>query len=229
MMRSMELRGGIRQLFGSGVVAVLVVAEDLPPALLRRLLDQVRRAALRALLVDRPVPEHEIAVRIVGAAEEDLAAPRFALDDLAALVRILRAHDAGRLVLDVLALGIAGARGELAEAALLDDQVRAAARALLVENLVRLGRLQATLLGRDEHSGRLALGIPGAREELPEAAAFDGHRLAAVLARLDLFVARLRLGLLFLELARVGALGISAAGDEWSELADALEHRHAAF
>src|SRR5262245_23713201 len=179
MMRSMELRGGIRQFVGSGVVAILVGAEDLPPALLRRLLDQVRRGALRALLVDRPVPEHEIAVRIVRAAEEDLAAPRFALDDLAALFRIFRAHHAGRLVLHVLALRIAGARGELAEAALLDDQVRTAARALLVEDLIRLGRLETALLGGDELSRRLALGIAGAGEELSEAAALDRHRLAA--------------------------------------------------
>src|SRR5439155_210781 len=96
---------------------------------------------------------------------------------------------AGRLVLDVLALGVLRAGGELAEAALLDHQVRAAARARLVENLIRLGRLEAALLGRDQLARRLALGIPRAREELAEPAALDGHRLAAVLARFDLLVA----------------------------------------
>src|SRR5262249_24684541 len=165
----------------------------------------------------------------VRAAEEDLAAPRFALDDLAALFRILRAHHAGRLVLDVLALGIAGARGELAEAALLDDQVRTAARALLVEDLIRLSRLETALLGADELPRRLALGIAGAGEELAETAALDRHWLAAVLARLDLFFTRLRLRLLLPELARVGAFRISAARDERPELADTLEHRHPAL
>src|SRR5262245_39554035 len=80
MMRSMELRGRLRQLFRTRVITILVVAEDLTAVFLRRLLDQVRRAALRALLVDRTVPQHEIAVRVVRAAEEDLAATRLALD-----------------------------------------------------------------------------------------------------------------------------------------------------
>ena len=71
-------------------------------------------------LGDRTVPQHEVAVGIVRAAEEHLARARLALDDLAALVGVLRTLDAGRLVLDVLALGILRARGELAEAPLLD-------------------------------------------------------------------------------------------------------------
>src|SRR5262249_10268665 len=130
--------GCLWKLFAARVVAIVVVADDLPAVLLRRLLDQERRAAFRTLLRDRPVPQDEVAVGLVRAAEEDLAAARFALDDLAALVRVLRAGDAGRLVLDVLALGIVGARGELAVAALLHDQVRSAARAFLVEHLIGL-------------------------------------------------------------------------------------------
>src|SRR5882672_1033377 len=102
--------------FRPGVIAVFVIAENLPAELFRGLLDEIRRTALRAPLVDRPVPEHEVAVGIVRAPEEDFPALRFPLDDLAALVRILGALDARRLVLDVLALRIFRACGELAEA-----------------------------------------------------------------------------------------------------------------
>src|SRR5439155_18136556 len=54
-------------------------------------------------------------------------------------------------------------------------------------------------------------------------------RLAAVLARLDLFLARLRFGLARVELACVRALGIAAAGDEGAEFADPFEHRRPAL
>ena len=162
------------------VVALLVVADQLPAVALGDLLDQERRAAVRALLRHRPVPEREVAVRIVGAAEEHAAAARLALDDVAA---VFRAEDAGRLLLHVLAGRIVAARRELAEPALLEHEVRLALRALLVEDLIRLGGGQP-LLGRDDLPRRLALGIAGAGEELAEAAALERHRLAAVLARL---------------------------------------------
>src|SRR5439155_1703824 len=216
------------ELLASRVIAILVVADDLPSVLLRRLLDEVRRPAFRTLLGDRPIPQDEVAVGIIRAAEEGLAPARLALDDLAALVGILWARDARRLVLDVLAFRIVRARGELAVAALLDHQIRSAARALLVENLIRFCGPQAALLGGDQLPRRLALGVAGAREELAEAAAFHHHRLAAVLARLDLFVPVLRFGLLLFELPRVRALGIRAARDEWAELADLDQHGRAA-
>src|SRR4029078_6621126 len=92
-------------------------------------------------------------------------------------------EDAGRLLLHVLAGGIAAARRELAEPSLLDDQVRLALRAFLVDDLIRLRRRDALLRG-DDLPRRLALRIAGAREELTEASALDDHRLAAVLARL---------------------------------------------
>src|SRR4029078_9796348 len=174
-----------------------------------------------ALLGDGTVPQREVAVRIVGAAEEDLAAARLALDDLAA---VLRAEDAGRLLLDVLAGRIAAARRELAEPALLDDQVRAALRALLVEDLVRLGGGDS-LLGGDDLPRRLALGIAGAGEGLADAAALDRHRLAAVLARLLERLRSFGRGLRRLQLAGVLALGIAAAGEEETELAGLDHHR----
>src|SRR3954469_16955673 len=184
------LRG--RQLFGLAHVRTLLgVADQLPAVPLGDLLDEERRAAVGALFGDRTIPEREVAVGIVGAAEEHLAAARLALDDVAA---VLRAEHAGRLLLDVLAGRIAAARGELAETSLLDHQVRLALRALLVEDLVRLGRGDP-LLGRDDLPRRLALGIAGAGEELAEAAALHRHRLAAVLAvLLDRFPLAARLG-----------------------------------
>src|SRR5258706_5144215 len=177
------------------VIAVFIVAEYLPAELFRNLLDQIRRAAFRARLVHRPVPEDEVAVRIVRTPEEDLASLRFAFNDLAAFVRVLRTLEARRLVLDVLALGILGAGGELAEPALLDHEIRAAPGTGFVENLIRLGRPQATLFFRDSLPRRLSFRVTGAREELTEAPALDRHRLPAVLARFDLFFARFRLGL----------------------------------
>src|ERR1700676_2077214 len=166
------LRSGsrVRKLLGPRVVAVVVVAENLPAVLLGGLLEEERRTALRARLVDRAVPQHEVAVRVVGAPEEDLPALGFALDDLAALVGVLRTLHARSLVLDVLALGILRAGGELAEAALLDHEICAAARARLVQDLIGFGGPQPALLGGDQLPRRLALGIAGARQELAEAA-----------------------------------------------------------
>src|SRR5262249_3928002 len=97
--RCPRLPGGFDALFAPGVVAVLVVAENLASMPLRGLLDQVRCAALGTGLRHRTIPEDEIAVWIVRAAEEYLAAPRLALDDVAALVRIEGTLDAGRLLL----------------------------------------------------------------------------------------------------------------------------------
>src|SRR5690606_11191913 len=157
----------------------------------------------RARLGDRPVPEREVALRIVHAAVERLAAARLALDDLAA---VLRAAHTGRLVLDVLAGRIAAARGELAEPSLLDDQVLPALRAGFLAQLSGLGSPDALLLG-DDLPGRPALRVAGAGEEHAEPPAARNHGTSAVLARfLELVGRRLRL----IELARVVALGVAA-------------------
>src|SRR4029453_3774328 len=173
------LRGGFRPLLGAPVRAVLLVADQLTAVPFGDLLDKERRAAVGTLLGQRLVPEGEVAVRVVGAAVEHLPAPglffaegppRFA------------AQPTGRLLFHVLAVGIVGAGRELPKTSLLDDQVRLALRAFLVEDLIRLGGGHA-LLGGDDLPRGLALGIAGAREELSEPPALDGHRLAAVLAR----------------------------------------------
>ena len=49
------------------------------------LLDEIRRAALRARLENRAIPERELALRIIRAPEEHLAAARLLLDDVAAV------------------------------------------------------------------------------------------------------------------------------------------------
>ena len=84
------------------------------------------RAAVRALVVARrDIPGREVALRIVGAAVEDVTSSRLALDDVAAA---LRAAGAGLLDegLRVLALGVTRAGKELAVTAGLDDHHAAA-------------------------------------------------------------------------------------------------------
>src|SRR5258706_388659 len=103
---SLQRLRGLRQRLRPRVVAVFVVAEDLAPQFLGELLDQIWCAARRALLVDGPVPEDEIAIRIVRTAEKHLASARLAFDDVAALVAVFRTLDAGGLVLDVAAFGV---------------------------------------------------------------------------------------------------------------------------
>src|SRR4029078_603402 len=161
-------------------VALLVIADQLTAVSLRDLLDEERRAAVGALFGNGFVPQREIAVGIIRAAVEYLAAARFPLDDVPA---VLRTQNAGRLLLHEPARRIVRARGELAEAPLLDDEIRPALGTQLVDNLIRLCRGNA-LFGRNDLPRRLALGIPGARQELAEPPPLDHHRLAAVVAGL---------------------------------------------
>src|SRR5690242_13450994 len=71
-----------RELLGPDVIAVLLVAEELAAVALGDLLDEELLAALRTGLEHGTVPEHEIAVGIVGAAEEHFAALGLAFDDV---------------------------------------------------------------------------------------------------------------------------------------------------
>src|SRR5207302_9302981 len=117
------------------------------------------------------------------------------------------------------------ARGELSVPPLLHHEIRSAARTFLVENLIRLRGAQRSLFGRDQLPRRLAFRVAGAGEELAEAPALDDHRPSAVLARLDLLLTAFRLGVLLFDLARAGAVGIRAGGDEGREPADLDHHR----
>src|SRR5206468_10352596 len=118
-------------------VAAFVVAEAGGAVPLGDLLQDVRVAAGWAALRDRAVPGDGVALGVVAAAEEDAAAAGAALDDAAAAL-VARAVETDLLQLDVPALGVVGAGGELAEAAILDGQGLAALRALLVEDPVGL-------------------------------------------------------------------------------------------
>src|SRR4029453_4634007 len=118
------------ELLGPDVAAVFIVADQLTAVTLRDLLDEKRRAAIGTLLRERPVPEREVAVGIVRAAEEHLPAARLAFDDVPA---VFGAEYTGGLLLDVFAGRVVAAGRELAEAPLLQHEVRLALRALLVD------------------------------------------------------------------------------------------------
>src|SRR5436305_7663874 len=114
------------------VSAPLGVADVLGAVLLGDLLQEEAGAAVRALADDRLLPEGEFAVRVAVAGPEGLAAAGALLDDLP--LAALGAGDAGRLrrrrlgadLADVLALGVAGAAVEGAEAAPLEGHRPAA-------------------------------------------------------------------------------------------------------
>src|SRR5205814_817549 len=110
-------------------------------------LDQERGAALRALLGDRPIPQHEVApgLAVVGAAVERLAAARPLLRQEPAAARPWTVHPE-RDRLGGLAVGIARAREELPEPAALDLHRRAARRAFLVGGDLRRDLDRAVLL-----------------------------------------------------------------------------------
>src|SRR5262249_2765530 len=114
-----------------------------------------------ARLGDRPLPQHELAVGIRRAPVEGPAPLRASLEQLARVAG-RRAGDAQRDGLGGLAVGVARARDELAEAAVFDHHRLAARRADLVGGLV-LGALTAA-----DVAGVLAFGIGRARQELAE-------------------------------------------------------------
>src|SRR5207244_1314866 len=144
-------------------------------------LDQERRLALRTRLRDRPIPRDEVALclAVVGAAEEDLAAPRPLLRQEAATPGP-RAVDPQRDRPGGLALRITRAGEELAEPAALDQHRRAAGLALLVGGRLRRD-LDRAVLAPDELLGVLALRVTGAGEELAVSAPLDHHRRPALL------------------------------------------------
>src|SRR5215831_19010389 len=161
-------------------------------AVLQHALGDEGGPALRARLVDRAAPDYELAVRVRRAAEEGPALARAPLDQLARAAR-LGARDAERHRLGRLALRIAGARDELAEAPVLDDHRLAAGRAILVRRLV-LGATAAVEVARVA-----AVGIRRARQELAESSPLLQEFAAALGAGLaggrpDLLALHLALG-----------------------------------
>src|SRR5919112_3324051 len=103
------------------LVAALLADAGARRALLRRLLKHEGRVALRAGLGHGLVPVDRVALRVLRAAVEVLPALRL-LHDYLALAARLRAGNAGRLALDVLARRVVRARDELAERAVAADE-----------------------------------------------------------------------------------------------------------
>src|SRR5579862_5690758 len=139
-------------LFDRMLVLALVIRTLCDRSGLQPFFDQVARSALWALLVERLAPGDEVALRIAVAAVERLPALRTALHNLA--FRAVRALHADRLLLDVFAVFVIAARGEFAEAAILDHQVLPASGAFFIERNVGFLLLTADLLGG------FAIGIP---------------------------------------------------------------------
>src|ERR1700722_18147679 len=138
------------------------------------LLNQVAGPAIRALLLDRLAPRHEIAVGIPVATEESLALLRPPLHHFA--FRAVGAGNADGLLLHVFAFRIRAARRELAESPVLQHQIVAALRALSFQRPVRLLLRPADLLRR------LTIRITRAGVKLPEASLLEHHLAAAILA-----------------------------------------------
>src|ERR1700704_2908308 len=131
----------------------------------------------------------------------------------------LRAFDAHGDRPRVLALRVARATDELAEAPTLLDQVVAAQRALFFERLVRLMRNARSL---HQPPRGFAIRVTGASHECAKAPALDGHFLAAVFAILGLaFTAIIRK--LRRHVLNKIAIRIPRAAQEKSMPADAFE------
>src|SRR5260370_21735285 len=135
-------------------------------------------AALWALSSQGLVIGSEFALGIRGAAVEDVAAPGFLFHHVAFFA--IRALHPNQVLLDVLAIGISAARGELAKAAVTQNHIAATLRAFLVQG--NIGDLFALI----QPARGLAIGVPGARHELAKASALEDHDAAAVLAVLFL-------------------------------------------
>src|SRR6185437_14263678 len=95
----------------------------------QHLLHHVGAAALRAFLRHGLVIRREVALGIIGAAPEDVAAPRLALGQIS-LAALGALHAFNKVLLHILALRIPGARNELAISALAKHQRLAAHRAI---------------------------------------------------------------------------------------------------
>src|SRR5256712_2633355 len=166
------------------VAALVVAADEAGAGLLGVFFHQERRAALRAGLRHRPVPEGEVALGVVRAGVERAAFLAPLLREVAA---VLGALDAEREGLRVLAGRVRRAREELAEPAALDHHWGAALLTLLVGRDLLLGDDLDGAVGQPLKvlgvlAGRVLL-VARAGQELPVPAPLDLHHPAALLAR----------------------------------------------
>src|SRR5438132_4092913 len=166
------------------VAALVVAADEAGAGLLGVFFHQERRAALRAGLRHRPVPEGEVALGVVRAGVERAAFLAALLREVAA---VLGALDAEREGLRVLAGRVRRAREELAEPAALDHHWGAALLTLLVGRDLLLGDDLDGAVGQPLKvlgvlAGRVLL-VARAGQELPVPAPLDLHHPAALLTR----------------------------------------------
>src|SRR5467141_1201034 len=188
------------------------------------LLDDERRTALRAGFGDGHVGRCEIAIRVTRAAVEHSWAATAALAGAATThefafvaFRTFNTHgDRAR----VLALRVAGAADEFAEAAAFLHEILAAKCTQFSERLIGLVRDARAL---DEAAGGLAVRVTGASEEGAEAPPLDGHLLAAIVAILGFGFAAGFLGKFRGEVLNEIALGIARTAEEEPVAADAFE------
>src|ERR1700678_1700415 len=187
------------------------------------LFDQVAGTAIGALLLNGLAPGHEVAFGIAVAAEERLALLGTPLHHFA--FRAIGAGNTDGLLLDVLAFRIRAAGREFAEAPVLQHQIAAALRALLVKRRIRFLLRPADLLGG------FAIRVSGAGIKLSEAALLQHHHAPAIFAILFgiLLSQPFGAGWIGRKLARVGALRVPGASDKFSELAPLDHHRFAAL
>src|SRR5258708_2409131 len=188
------------------------------------LLNDERRSALGTRFGDGHVRRCEIAIRVTGAAVEHARAATAAFAGAAAAhefafvaFRAFNAHgDRAR----VLALRVAGAADEFAEAAAFLHEIFAAQRTQLRERLIGLVRDARAL---DEAARGLAVRVTGAGEKGAEAAALDGHLLAAIVAIFDFGFAAGLFGKFRREVLNEIAFGVARTAQEETVAADALE------
>jgi hypothetical protein len=125
-------------------------------------LDEIRIAAIRALLGDRPGPRHEIAIGVTVTAVKRLAALGSAFDYFA--FRAFRAVYADCFLFHVFAGRVVAAGREFSESAVFLDQIIAALRTFFIQLYVGFFLRAADLLRG------LAVGIAGAGVKRPESA-----------------------------------------------------------
>src|SRR6202050_2978476 len=158
---------------------------------LRALFDDKRRAAFRAGFVERFVRRSVVAIGIAAATVKDAAAPapfgRTAADEFS--FSAFRAFDSERDGPRIFALWIIFTTDAIPEAALSPKELARVQRTFFIEPDIRLAR-GARAAHQTPRS--LAIRIAGACKEYAEAAAFDGHFLAAVIAVLNFHFAIVR-------------------------------------
>src|SRR6266403_1233621 len=188
------------------------------------LLDDERRPALWTRLGDGHVRRRKIAIRIARAAVKNARASAATLAGTAAADELafiaLRAFDAHGDGPRVLALRIAGAADELAEAAVFFHETVAAKRALFVQGLVGLVRDARAL---NQTAGGLAIRVTRASEERAEAAALNGHLLAAIVAIFGFGFAAGFFRKFRRKVLNEIAVGIPRAAEEEAMAADSLQ------